>query len=140
MNTSGVAMVTDLYAGLDRSDLSTVRSRISIDCVLDQPGYLPWSGRYYGPDGFLAFFRTLSDHLETRGHTETIFDGGGTVIRVGHTEGTVRANGNPFRCHEVHLLTVRNSLVIGFRAHLEVPVMQAALIVPPPHPTARPTR
>jgi hypothetical protein len=140
MSRTGVAVVAELYAGLDRSDLSAVRGHIAIDCVLDQPGYLPWSGRYYGPDGFLAFFRTLSDYLDTQGHTETIFDGGDVVVRVGRTEGTVRANGTPFRCREVHLLTVRDSLIIGFRAHLEVPVMQAALTALPRLPTPRPTR
>lgn len=122
-----IDLVTALYAALERRDLGAVRPYIAPDFVMDQPDGLPWSGRYYGPDGFMSFFHTLNDYLEATTETEIIFDGGGTVVQIGCAEGTIRANAAPFRTREVHLLNIRDGLVVRFRAYVQVPVMQAAL-------------
>ncbi|HZZ50604.1 MAG TPA: nuclear transport factor 2 family protein [Pseudonocardia sp.] len=122
-----IELVTELYAAFDRGELASVQHHIAEDFVLDQPEHLPWSGRYYGPNGFLAFFATLAEHIDTRIETEQIFDAGGTIVQLGYTVGTVRANGAAFRSREVHLLTVRDRQLLRYRAFVEVPVMLAAL-------------
>jgi hypothetical protein len=122
-----IELVTEMYEGFDRREWAAVKSNIADDFVLDQPEHLPWSGRYYGPNGFLAFFQKLDEYIDTRSETEQIFDAGGSIVQLEHTVGTVWANGAPFPGREVHLLSVREGQLLRFRAFVEVPVMLAAL-------------
>jgi ketosteroid isomerase-like protein len=128
---SDLQLVTDLYAAFDRGDLDAIRPLIAPDFVMTQPNGLPWSGRYAGPDGFFEFIGKLYSHLDTKVEVEEIYDAGGSIVQVGHTGGTVRANGAAFRAREVQVVELRDGLLVRFQVFVDVPVMRAALETAP---------
>ncbi|MFB6721526.1 nuclear transport factor 2 family protein [Kribbella sp. NPDC056345] len=124
---SNVQLVTNLYEAYGRGDLDTIRSYLAPDVVMTQPEQLPWGDRYLGPDGFFEFLGKLNGYVDAKLDVEDVFDAGDTVVEVGHTVGTVRANGAQFRARESHLITLRDGQIVRFQVLVDVPAMLAAV-------------
>lgn len=127
---SNVQLVTNLYEAYGRGDLDAIRPYLAPDLVMTQPAELPWAGRYVGPDGFFEFFGILNSHVDAKLEIGDIFDAGDTIVEVGYTTGTVRANGAPFRAREIHLATLRDGLLVRFQVLVDVDAMLAAVNAP----------
>jgi ketosteroid isomerase-like protein len=124
---SDLQLMSDLYAAFDRGDLDAIRPHLAPDFVLIQSGGLPWSGGYTGPDGFFDFVGKLFGHLETKLSMEQIYDAGGAIVQIGHSDGTVRSSGAAFRTREVHTSQVRDGRLVRLEIFVDADAMRSAL-------------
>lgn len=122
-----IDQVEALYKAFAQRDLESVLASVHPDALLINDVPLPWGGRYSGPQGFAEFFGKLLAALDTQIVTEELFVSGDSVVQVGRTKGTVRANGKPFDAREMHILRFRDGLVSGFEVLLDSPYMQAVI-------------
>jgi len=80
---------------------------------------LPWGGRHVGPDGLAELGLVLATTVDTEVTPETIFEAGDTVIQMGRSHGTVRADGSIYDIPECHVWTFRNGKVVQVEMYIE---------------------
>lgn len=122
-----IAVVELIYEALATRDLDRLVELLDPAIVLTQDDRLPWGGRFEGHDGFATFGLTLSSTIESRVTTDAYFEADGDVIQVGHTRGTVVANGAAFDCAEVHRWTIRDGRAVRAHFSIDTPAMLTAL-------------
>jgi uncharacterized protein len=64
VNTQGLETVRRFSRALGDRDLAKVESLLHRDLVVHTAGGLPYSGDYYGPQGFLELFAAMTQVLE----------------------------------------------------------------------------
>jgi len=64
VSTDGLATVRRFSRALGDRDLTEVKSLLHRDLVVHTAGGLPYSGDYYGPDGFLELFAAMTQVLD----------------------------------------------------------------------------
>jgi hypothetical protein len=124
---SAVEIVRSVYAAFDRGDLGAILAAVSPDAAVHQTPELPWGGHHLGHAGLQRFLGALTAHVQARFVPDTIFAAGHQVVSVGHSRGTVRANGRAFEVAAVHVWTVVDERVTRFEAYIDTPAMRAAL-------------
>jgi uncharacterized protein len=127
MPATDIDTLTGLYDAFARRDLETVRAAIHPDFVMTQSEALPWGGVHRGPDGFFAFLGALLSYTDPTVEIEDLYDSGDHIVQVGHTTGTVRTTGRPFRVREVHIWRLRDGKLISYDVHIDTAAMLAAL-------------
>ncbi|MFG1709673.1 nuclear transport factor 2 family protein [Nonomuraea sp. M3C6] len=127
MSYSNLEIMRGLYAAFAVRDLETISAAIHPEFVMRQSELLPWGGRRQGPEGFLAFLGTLLSHLDPALDIEALYDAGDHVVQVGHSHGTVIADGTPYRVPEVHIWQLRDGLITAYQVYVDVPAMLDAL-------------
>ena len=81
---------------------------------------MPWSGSYYGPEGFRRFLEILDEHVEFIIETDSLIDTGPVVAQVGRTVGQARATGIRYAFDEFHLWAVKDGKVVMFRNYSDI--------------------
>ena len=127
MSTSNVELVAGFYRSAAEGDFDTVLAMLDPDVTVWQTEELPWGGSYEGIDGFIEFFGKLRESIESKVDIEEVFEAGEHVVQMGHTRGTVNANGVAFDVREVHVWGVRDGKLLSLRSHIDTPAMLAAL-------------
>jgi uncharacterized protein len=64
VSTAGLETVQRFSRALGDRDLATAESLLHRDLVVHTAGGLPYSGDYYGPQGFLELFATMTQAMD----------------------------------------------------------------------------
>lgn len=126
-SSEAVAVVRRLYEGFGARDTAGVGAVLHPEVRVYQAGDLPWAGTYEGPEGVPAFLRALLGHVDPRVEIVDLFAAGDAVVQIGRSRGRALATGRPFDASEVHVLRVRDGLVVRFEAFVDVAEFRQAL-------------
>jgi uncharacterized protein len=122
-----IEVVQTVYKSMAERDIDALLTLIHPACVITQDAALPWGGRHVGHEGFATFGLTLTSTIESVVTTEEMFMADGDVLQVGHTRGTVIANGVPFDIAEVHRWTIRDGQAVAAHFSIDTEAMLRAL-------------
>ena len=122
---SDIEVVQAVYAAMAARDLPRLFELIDAECVITQDARLPWGGRHVGHEGFTTFALALTGTITSVVTTDEMFEADG--VQVGHTRGTVNANGAEFDIAEVHRWTVREGRALAAHFSIDTPAMLAAI-------------
>jgi len=81
-----IEIVRTLYAAFNRNDRDGVIALLGNAMVAHVAEGMPWSGSYYGPDGFRRFLEILDEHVEFIVETDSLIDTGPVVAQVGRAD------------------------------------------------------
>lgn len=115
-------VVESLYAALQRGDLDRVRSMVAPDVRWTYHGpshALPFAGTFRGPDGVRNFAAREQAALEATNTQPRLLRAGDHVTAIGQQDGVVKATGARYTARYVHLLEVRDNVVVSFDAHVD---------------------
>jgi hypothetical protein len=119
MVATTIDFVKELYGAFARADLDAIAAACTPDVhweVQGQPQHFPALGPRRSPDGVRQFFRTTGETLEfTEFEPEEFHASGDKVFVLGHYRASVRRTGKTFASPWVHVFTVRNGRLAGFR-------------------------
>ena len=107
-----IEVVRAVYEAMAALDIAALLSLVHPECVITQDAALPWGGRHVGHEGFANFGLALTSTIDSAVTTEDMFMADGDVFQVGHTRGTVIANGRRStspRCTAGPSVTARQS-------------------------------
>ena len=124
---SDIDVVRAIYAAMGDRDIDRLFELLDPECAITQDPALPWGGRHVGHDGFAHFGLTLTATITSSVTHEVMFMADGDVIQVGHTRGTVNANGQSFDIPEVHRWTVRDGKAVAAHFAIDTEAMLRAL-------------
>lgn len=124
---SDIEVVHAIYAAMGAKDFDALFPLLHPEIVVTQDERLPWGGRYVGHDGFATFGITLSSTIDSAVAIDAIFEADSEVIQMGHTRGTVKANGAEFDIAEVHRWTITDGLATQAHFAIDTSAMVAAL-------------
>jgi ketosteroid isomerase-like protein len=117
----------EMYAALRRGDREALAAITSPDVDIQVTKELAYGGDYSGLPGFAALFRNAFDLVESEIEIEKFFDSGSRIVAVGRTRGTGRSTGVAFDAAFVHVLTVRDGLLVSCDAFVEDGPITAAI-------------
>jgi uncharacterized protein len=119
--------VRAIYEAMAARNIERLFTLIDGSCVITQDPSLPWGGRHEGHDGLAHFALTLTGTIDSQVTIHDIFEADDEVIQIGHTKGTVRANGALFDIAEVHRWRIRDGKAVTAHFAIDTPAMLAAL-------------
>jgi uncharacterized protein len=125
------ALVRGIYEAYSRGDAGTAVELLQADVEIRQTELLPWGGHYRGHQGAYQFLERLQAHIESKVELERLVPAGDCVVAIGHTRGTVRANGAAFDVPIAHVWTIRDGRIGAVDYHVDTPALLAALARPP---------
>ena len=114
MSEADVEIVRILYDAFDSKDLDSVVGLLADDMVATVAPGVPWSGTYYGPEGFRRFLEIIDEYVELSIETDSLTDTGSAVRQVGRTTGHAHVSRTVFSFDEVHLWGVRDGKIVSF--------------------------
>jgi uncharacterized protein len=126
-SSEAVAVARRLYEGFAARDTAAIGAMLHPEVRVYQAGDLPWAGTYAGPEGVGAFLRALLGHVDPRVEVVDLFAAGDAVVQIGRSRGRALATGRRFDASEVHVLRVRDGLVVRFEAFVDVAEFRQAL-------------
>ena len=115
MSQGDVEVVRTLYDAFNRKDRDGVIALLGDTMVAHVAEGMPWSGSYYGPEGFRRFLEILDEYVDFIIETDSLIDTGPVVAQVGRTVGQARATGIRYSFDEFHLWAVKDRKVVVFR-------------------------
>ncbi len=122
-----IEVVQTVYKSMAARDIDTLLTLIHPECVITQDPALPWGGRHVGHEGFATFGMVLTSTIDSAVTTEEMFMADGDVFQVGHTRGTVTANGASFDIPEVHRWTIRDGQAVAAHFSIDTEAMLKVL-------------
>jgi uncharacterized protein len=122
-----IEVVQTVYEAMAARDIDTLLPLIHPEFVITQDSALPWGGRHVGHEGLANFGLALTSNIDSTVTTDEMFMADGDVIQVGHTRGTVKANGAPFDIAEVHRWTIRDGQAVAAHFSINTEAMLRAL-------------
>jgi ketosteroid isomerase-like protein len=122
-----IEVVRAVYEAMAARDIASLLSFVHPECVITQDAALPWGGRHVGHEGFANFGLALTSTIDSAVTTEDMFMADGDVFQVGHTRGTVIANGASFDIPEVHRWTIRDGQAIAAHFSIDTEAMLRAI-------------
>ena len=120
MSQADVELVRALYAAFNRKDVDGVIALLGDDMVAHVDEGMPWSGSYYGPEGFRRFLEIIDEYVELSIETDSLVDTGPVVVQIGRTTGYARATGTKFSFEEAHFWAVKGGKIVVFRNYSEI--------------------
>ena len=120
MSQADDELVRTLYAAFNRKDLDRVINLLADTMVAHVAEGVPWSGSYYGPEGFRRFLEIIDKYVELSVETDSLIDTGPVVAQVGRTTGYARNSGTSFSFDEVHFWGVKDGKVVVFRNYSDI--------------------
>jgi len=127
MAQSHVESIQALYRAFLKRELMTILSLVDPGIEIRQTELLPWGGTYKGLGGLKDFFGKLLDHLDSKVDFTQWIESGNTVVAIGHSHGTVKANGNSFDIPIVHVWHLRDGKAVLFESYVDTAAMLKAL-------------
>ena len=120
---SNVAFVKGLYAAFKRGDVQPQMDALTEQTTwqLYGPASFPLCGLRTGKAQILDFLQTLGSTLDVKSSVQHRFIAeGDTIIVLGSVHSVVRATGKEFKSEYVHILTVKDRKLVGYREFLDV--------------------
>ena len=127
MSQSNVESIQALYRAFLKRELMTILSLVDPGIEIRVPEVLPWGGNYKGLGGLKDFFGKLLENLDSKVEFAEWIESGDAVVAVGHSHGTVKANGNSFDIAIVHVWHLRDGKVVLFEPYVDTAAMLKAL-------------
>jgi len=127
MVQSNVESIQALYRAFLKREIMTILSLVDSGIEIRVPDVLPWGGQYKGLGGLKEFFGKLLEHLDSKVDFTEWVESGDSVIAVGHSRGTVIANGNSFDIPIVHVWHLRDGKAVLFESYVDTPAMLKVL-------------
>ena len=119
MAQDSLSVVQQVYGDFGRGDIPAILGRLTEDVVWaveGQAGAYPTFGARHGPAGALAFFQAMGEVEDvTAFEPKTFHAAGDTVVVEGRIGMTLKNNGKALDYDWVHIFTVRDGKVAGFR-------------------------
>jgi len=115
MSQEDVELVRTLYAAFNRRDWDGVIALLGNNMVAHVAEGMPWSGSFYGPEGFRRFLEIMDQYVEFSIETDSLIEFGPVVAQVGRTTGYARATGIEYSFDEVHFWAVKDGKIVVFR-------------------------
>ena len=125
-----IDVVRAVYDAMHAHDFAALFTLLDPAIVVTQDPRLPWGGRHEGHDGFAQFGLTLGANITSAVTIHAVFAADDEVIQMGHTRGTVNANGYPFDIAEVHRWKIVDGLAVRAHFAIDTPAMLAVLETP----------
>ena len=120
MSQADVELVLTLNDAFDDRDWDGVVELLGDSMVAHVAPGMPWSGSYYGPEGFRRFLEIIDEYVELSIETESLLDTGPVVAQVGRTTGYARASGTRFSFNEIHFWGVKDGKIVAFRNYSDI--------------------
>jgi ketosteroid isomerase-like protein len=127
MSEDNLSIIRALYEAQRQKDIAVIFASFAPEMEIRQTDLLPWGGHYQGHEGVKNFFMKLTEHIDSHVDVDQLIPAGDHVVAIGHTRGTVKANGNRFDVPVAHVWTLRDGKVTRFEAYIDTPAMLAAL-------------
>jgi uncharacterized protein len=124
---SAVEIVLEGYTRYERRDFDGVFALLSPNIEIQQTTELPWGGVFVGHDGARKFFGLINQHTSAMPKPLKYFEAGEDVVVIGKLNGATNATKAPIDLDIVHIWTVRDGLIVRFRAYIDTPQMKKAL-------------
>jgi uncharacterized protein len=123
------ATVQQAYHNFKTGNIQGLLDQMSDNLTWELPEIdgVPFAGKRTGRDGVKDFFATLArvqDVLEFE-PLESLAQGD-KVVSLGHYKWRVKDTGQEYASDFVHVFTVRDGKIIGFREHFDTAVVAAA--------------
>lgn len=127
MSDSDVATVRGAYDAFARQDIPAVLATFDPEIDWHCPEELPYGGRFHGPEEIVGYFQALAgafDSLQVM--VDRVLDAGPEHVVV---EGRDRVviGGEPLDVAFLHLVTMREGRVVGFREYTDTGALLARL-------------
>ena len=123
MSEANIKLIQDVYAAFGRGDVPTLLASLTDDVrweMVGRPSDFANFGVRNGPAEVGEFFRLVGELEEFDLFEPRVFDAGGDKVVVqGRAEGRLRATGKPVKTDWLHLFTLRDGKVSGFREFLD---------------------
>ena len=120
MSQADVELVRTLYDAFESKDLDGVVELLGDDMVANVAPGVPWSGSYYGPEGFRRFLEIIDEYVELSIETDSLIDTGPVVAQVGRSTGYARTTGTRFSFDEIHFWEVKDGKIVAFRNYSNI--------------------
>jgi ketosteroid isomerase-like protein len=134
LSQADVELVRSLYDAFESKDLDGVIGLLADDMVAHVAPGVPWSGSYYGPEGFRRFLEIIDEYVELSIETDSLIDTGPVVAKVGRSTGYARTTGTRFSFDEIHFWEVKDGKIVAFRNYSDIEeqrrVLAADLVEP----------
>jgi ketosteroid isomerase-like protein len=127
MAQSNVESIQALYRAFLKRELMTILSLVDSGIEIRVSEMLPWGGTYKGLGGLKDFFTKLLDHLDSKVDFTEWIESGDSVVAIGRSHGTVKANGNTFDISIVHVWHLRDGKAVLFEPYVDTAGMLKAL-------------
>jgi len=127
---ANVQAVMKIYQAFGNGDIEGIIAMLDagIDWEFYGPESIPFAGHHRGHQEILRFFGTIAETIEVEsfGPEAEFLAAGDRVAVPGHERVRVKANGNVFETHWLHLFTFRDGKVVRLREYYDTAAMQAA--------------
>jgi uncharacterized protein len=123
------AIVQQAYNNFKTRNIQELLDQMSDDVSWQLPEIegVPLAGKRTGRDGVSDFFATLArDQDVVEFELREFVAQGDKVVSLGHYQWRVKANGREYASDFVHIFTVRDGKITGFREHFDTAVVAAA--------------
>jgi ketosteroid isomerase-like protein len=126
-----IDVVRRVYAAFLSRDLPAVLELQAQDAVWSVAGphdQIPWAAPRKGHQGVADFLKTLGQWLAAEQfEIRDYLADGEKVVALGYQRGHVRPTGYPYEFDFVHVWTLREGLVTGFRVYYDTAYVASAL-------------
>ncbi|WP_326525327.1 nuclear transport factor 2 family protein [Sphingomonas sp.] len=123
MASGNVAVVRRLYDAFGRGDVAGVLGAMHADIEWLEAENFPYAdgNRYRGPDAVAAgvFARCIGEWDGFAVRMDELIDGDDTVVALGRYEGVNKATGIRMNPQAVHIWTLRDGKIAGFRQRID---------------------
>jgi uncharacterized protein len=129
VSESGVEVVSRFSRALGAGNIDEVRSLLHDDLIVREAGGLPYSGDYYGPQGFIDLLSRMNDAFElTPGpiHRNRLDEN--TVLSRFALKLTARASGKWAEMNLVEIYRVLDGQIVELDVYYKDPSAVAALL------------
>ena len=124
-NTKLVARTYELFKSGDEAFLKQFSDDISWE--LPEMENVPYAGKYNGIESVIDFFTRLDQAEENLVHEPTDFIAKGEkVIVLGNFKWRVRATSKEYSSDFVHVMTVKDGRITGFKEYMDTAVRSNA--------------
>lgn len=117
------------YENFKTGNISSLLDQMTDDVVWELPAIegVPLAGRRTGRAGVGEFFSTLArDQEPIEFEPREFIAQGDKVVSLGHYKWRVKETGREFASDFVHIFTIRDGNIAGFREHFDTAVAAAA--------------
>ena len=124
-----IAVAQQAYTNFKTGNINALVDQMTDDVVWQLPEIknVPLAGKRTGRDGVADFFATLARDQEVIEFEprESIAQND-KVVSLGHYKWLVKETGSEFASDFVHIFTIRDGKIAGFREHFDSAVVAAA--------------
>jgi ketosteroid isomerase-like protein len=114
--------IESVYAAFGRADLPFILKALAedVDWRHPRPADIPWGGDRRGREAVAQFFAAIGQHVAIELFSPDQFIArGDQVIVLGHERVRTRAGGRVYQVEWVHVWTLRDGVVAGFREYTD---------------------